>query len=497
MKRLLLLLSLFVSVLVLVSASVSAIEPVDVTVGQAKTLPEWTVVRLTGSVVTAGQEAAPGSVFVEAPDRSSGIRVITDELLYVGQSVDVTGCVRRINGEWQIAGAEITAIREGTPLAPLWFTTKTLASDPSETLNYTGINTTGLLVKITGRVTGIPADERVVYIDDGCGLQDGIGGYAGLRVQVPPYAVIPAVDETVSMTGIHRVSRFTLASEAEVNGQTYAAGTAVYVPFLWASSSNFSSAGILGPMEVIWDPYAYPPQNVMEYQILRDIIYGSTLPVLTIRDPAAIAAGRVNLAQINGYSGSRTVNYYQLNSSPSSSYTDCSYSLPLEDYGTTHTYQVRAVCRVTTGGVTQYAYTPLGNPIVVTAIEKVDPYQLYIPRYNEEVYFFNSDFRWAGKAGASSYRVVIEPVSNVPGREPAPSWTYTFNSLYPVETVALSTDGKTSLLATYFPTANPNKYAGATLRWRVDCRNGKDTSEEWVKGDYSLFRIGAAPPPPP
>ena len=125
-----------------------------------------------------------------------------------------------------------------TPLTPLFMTTKTIGNDPTETLNYTGINTTGLLVRIAGTVTGVVPSENVVYVDDGASYMDGIFPVLGIEVHVPSGVSLPQEYDTVIVTGISRVQAVTLLSQGQLKDGWWPAGTVLYVPGVWARDVN-------------------------------------------------------------------------------------------------------------------------------------------------------------------------------------------------------------------------------------------------------------------
>ena len=175
---------------------------------------------------------------MESPDRSSGILLVTSQSLKVGQNVSFTGTANRVNGEYQVHNVTILDSASGGPLAPLGLTTKTIGSDKAETLNYRGANTTGLLVRIAGEVTGVLSSQEAIYVDDGFGYQDGVGGFSGIRVQFPSSVSLPSVGDIVMMMGISRVEEITLSSSGDVNGVSCPAGTAVYVPEVWVRGAG-------------------------------------------------------------------------------------------------------------------------------------------------------------------------------------------------------------------------------------------------------------------
>jgi hypothetical protein len=119
------------------------------------------------------------------------------------------------------------------PLTPIVLPISSIANDRQECLNYIGLNTTGMLVKTWGKVTGA-ASTDVFYVDDGSKYQDGIGLTYGIRVHVPSGTTLPDTGSAVFVTGISRPERTTLTTATTVNGRAYAAGSVIYVPSIWA-----------------------------------------------------------------------------------------------------------------------------------------------------------------------------------------------------------------------------------------------------------------------
>lgn len=202
-----------------------------ITVGAARQAPVGSSVFISKAVVTANSLAA-GTVFVESSDRSAGLMVVTNEPLSPGKQVKCSGTLGRVNGEYRITGATFQEIVDGTALSPLFMTTRTICSDPTETLTYSMINTTGLLVRTYGRVTGVITGQEVAYLDDGWNYQDIYGPVVGLRFHVGTGVSTSWNNQRICVTGISRVTKFTLSIWVNVNGDWYPPGTVLYVPYV-------------------------------------------------------------------------------------------------------------------------------------------------------------------------------------------------------------------------------------------------------------------------
>ncbi len=212
--------------------------PMPISIGMARNLSPGTLAVINNAVVTATTIDSAG-VTVESADRSSGIELVTNQALSVGQVVSFTGTTGMVGGEYQVNNVTFTGIAAGTPLTSLFMTSKTIGSDLTETLSYVGLNTTGLLVKMAGNLTGVIPSQHIAYVDDGFGYQDGVGPVLGIRIHIPAGITLPAYGY-VTVTGISRVEQITIPGSGwvYVNGYLCAAGTVVYVPGIWVRDAN-------------------------------------------------------------------------------------------------------------------------------------------------------------------------------------------------------------------------------------------------------------------
>lgn len=137
-------------------------------------------VGLGGYVVTASLPAL-GQLYVEKPDRSSGIRFDAVGPFKAGDAVNLRGTLRvdDSSGECDIApwdGWPATIASSASP-APFWLSHKSLGGaslglQPG-TEDGCGTNNIGLWVRVSGRVTQIDPRGDYFYIDDGAGVLDG------------------------------------------------------------------------------------------------------------------------------------------------------------------------------------------------------------------------------------------------------------------------------------------------------------------------------------
>ncbi len=190
----------------------------DVRIPEAKALPDGALVRLGGKVVTS---PLAGSLYIEEPDRTGGIRVNTASIVSNSSLVTLVGVLNTVNGERVIDAETAETIGVGAKIAPIAMRTSTvgggacgLQQPVSEyrqemqsgqmvgcLMPAAGASNVGMLVRVCGNVT--ESGSGWFYIDDGCRCNDGTGN-AGVRVTCPgvtppskgDYVVINAISST-------------------------------------------------------------------------------------------------------------------------------------------------------------------------------------------------------------------------------------------------------------------------------------------------------------
>lgn len=184
--------------------------PHRTTCGETKMLTDGAFTKLTDKVVTA-VFSSDACIYVEEPDRSSGIRVAWSGTgLGVGDRVSVTGSVgtRTVSGcpaERMISANEVAKLQSGPPLEPLGMGCACVGGGAVEGIpgvaGAIGTNNMGLLVKITGRVTKVLGSY--LFVDDGSQVANvsGSGAEIGVMVRCPSTPSAP-VGSIVSATGI-------------------------------------------------------------------------------------------------------------------------------------------------------------------------------------------------------------------------------------------------------------------------------------------------------
>lgn len=172
-------------------AVVTVVYPTGLSIGRAKELADGQFVELAEAVVIGGTAEIGGAFYIEALNRSAGIRVATNESVYEGDMVIVAGTLATVEGERQINASDVGVMWSGSVLPePLGMVR--LSAPP-------GLDEKGLLARYWGRITAAPFGSGYFYIDDGTGLNDG-SGYIGIRVRgvAPP----DPIGKYVVVTGI-------------------------------------------------------------------------------------------------------------------------------------------------------------------------------------------------------------------------------------------------------------------------------------------------------
>ncbi len=140
--------------------------------------------------------------YVEAPDRSCGIRVnMAGHGRLPGDGADVNGVLKtNLDGERYIEASAVSLAGSGA-IDPLEMIGRSVggtdgAGQPG-VAGGVGLNNIGLLVSTVGKVTH--AESGFFYVDDGSAPADG-SGFAGIRV-LPFVLSVPAENSHVAVTG--------------------------------------------------------------------------------------------------------------------------------------------------------------------------------------------------------------------------------------------------------------------------------------------------------
>jgi len=129
----------------------------EVSVSGAKELADGQLVRLTGQIVTCVQ---PGFIYIEEPNRSSGIKVLTSAAVNVGDSVRIEGEMGTTDTERHVKASSVTVLSSGNQIKPVAITGRT--ADASE-----GLSAIGLFVAAFGEVKVVNPAAHHIAIQDG------------------------------------------------------------------------------------------------------------------------------------------------------------------------------------------------------------------------------------------------------------------------------------------------------------------------------------------
>ncbi len=187
-----------------------------ISISAAKYLPDGISVTISGIVtaqfpITGTQER----IYVENPDRSAGIAVLTTTPVSVGDYVQCTGTLTNVSGERVLNAVSVVQTGTGTALKPIGLNNRQVGGGPfgkqSAVLNThpdsyaVGLNNVGLLIRSWGRVTYVDPGGGFFYLDDGSGIQDG-SGYEGMRIACSSLP-LPEIGMYVTVTGISGVTK--------------------------------------------------------------------------------------------------------------------------------------------------------------------------------------------------------------------------------------------------------------------------------------------------
>lgn len=172
-------------------------------------------VLINGKTISAlpGNGIPAGTVYVEEPDRSSGIRLdlsaVPGWTANVGNTVDARGLLTTTTDKEACIQITDWECSSGQPVSPLLMNLRAIGGGPIgiqdgpwnwkpvlntsngdyelQFLRDVGLNNIGLLVKICGHVTQIDPTGLYFYVDDGSGLIDGTktGAVSNVGVRIP------------------------------------------------------------------------------------------------------------------------------------------------------------------------------------------------------------------------------------------------------------------------------------------------------------------------
>lgn len=171
-------------------------------IGELKALTDGTFITFTtAKVVTAATGTyTDGSLYIEDQYQAAGIRVQPGSGLTsvaLGDAVTLTGSLGTdARGQRYINATAMTIVTPIGAVEPMLVSGRRASG--------LGLDITGLLMRIVGRVTFRASDGSYIYVDDGSGATDG-SGKTGVRVALDglqtPLGVSPVANDFVMVTG--------------------------------------------------------------------------------------------------------------------------------------------------------------------------------------------------------------------------------------------------------------------------------------------------------
>ena len=129
-------------------------------IGSIRTLADGAAAKFANAIVTAGTDLISGAFYAESPDRTSGIKVLTDQTVLAGDIVSVSGSVTTQGTEKMLQAYDIAVASHGNALpAPIGIGVAKLTGQ--------GLDQIGKNIKVWGLVTSSNAQERWFVIDGG------------------------------------------------------------------------------------------------------------------------------------------------------------------------------------------------------------------------------------------------------------------------------------------------------------------------------------------
>lgn len=181
--------------------------------GNVHNAPDGTTVNIPCAIVTAGSNQLASTAYIQALDRSAGIKIYGTNLsVSAGDLVNITGKLQTQFGERVITQPVVTRLASNRATPPplftigRWFGGESPNPFTQPVYGSVGIYNVGLLVAGSGIVTHSDPIARYFYIEDGSSRYDE-SGYSGIKVSCSGLASgnvinVPAVGSHVIVVGI-------------------------------------------------------------------------------------------------------------------------------------------------------------------------------------------------------------------------------------------------------------------------------------------------------
>ncbi len=159
---------------------------------QIKALEDGASVATGGVVTAVSGEGSARRIYIQSPDRSGGIGVLTSENVSENDSALIDGTLVTVDGERLLQASAVHILGVSEPARALSMGNKALGGgacglqsavvdNAASNQVSPRLNNVGLLVTTWGRVSFVSADGLFFYLDDGSGISDG-SGHTGVRV---------------------------------------------------------------------------------------------------------------------------------------------------------------------------------------------------------------------------------------------------------------------------------------------------------------------------
>lgn len=180
-----------------------------------KHLPNGAPVSINGAIVSA-DFSDYGFFYVEKSDRSFGIWISSDAWVYEGQLLDITGAMATGGGERAVvAGQNGVTVLDYYNTYPrpreIGLSNRDLGGGAVPPFTFpvgkrgdaenAGLNNTGLLVKVWGKVTAVHSQYPIFWIDDGSAVAAD-DGKTGVKIYDVTYDPLPSVGDFVVVSGV-------------------------------------------------------------------------------------------------------------------------------------------------------------------------------------------------------------------------------------------------------------------------------------------------------
>lgn len=191
------------------------------TIGAAKKLRYDACVQINDLVVVGSKRDV--GMFLESSNRCSGIMTDGPMDMPIGQRLSIQG-VMRGDRIWVLG---ILNASDGDPLPPLMVSSSSLRPQPCDPELPWGLEMSGMLVRVVGKVTSVDAEQRLAYLDDGAAMRLDGASTRGIKVYVPEDAALPQLHSIVSVTGAGLAEQALTAEEMKIGFRIYPPGMPV------------------------------------------------------------------------------------------------------------------------------------------------------------------------------------------------------------------------------------------------------------------------------